>query len=276
MAFVIRFQKNLFNQGYSSSQENANYLNVQNDPFTLNNNNNTNNSNTNINNPNGVNNNTSTSSNNFIYDLTNEAELLENSAKKNDKYTVRRILDAHYSQFQIKSIEQINSNRCRINTNTSKINEEFTNYRLKSFRLSKYFNNTPTANPNPYNNNNSSDPYQQSLYNQLNFINNKAINNFHNSLNNTTAAAAKFAFHDSSNFNSRENSIDRENLTTSNNNNNTLNNSSNLNKSSQIKSNTTTKSVTIPAAFFKHIAFSHRAQCTRRIAYLFKIWFKCK
>ena len=194
--FVIRFQKNLFNQGYSSSQENANYLNVQNDIFTLNTNTNTNNSNNNINSPNNNNNNnnnnniynTNTGSNNFIYDLTNEAELLENSAKKNDKYTVRRILDAHYSQFQMKSIEQINTNRCIINTNTSKINEEFKNYRLKSFRLSKYFNTTtPSTSTANHSSNNNSDPYQQSLYNQLNFINNKAINNFHNSLNTTTA-----------------------------------------------------------------------------------------
>jgi hypothetical protein len=40
-------------------------------------------------------------------DLTHEAELLENSAKKNDKYTVRRILDANYSQFQLKSIDKL-------------------------------------------------------------------------------------------------------------------------------------------------------------------------
>ena len=48
-----------------------------------------------------------------LVDLTNAAELLENSIKRNDKYTVRRILDVNYSYFRIKT------------TNTSLINNEF-------------------------------------------------------------------------------------------------------------------------------------------------------
>ena len=44
---------------------------------------------------------------NHSFDLSHEAELLEKSAKKNDKYTVRRILDAHYSEFQMKPKRKI-------------------------------------------------------------------------------------------------------------------------------------------------------------------------
>lgn len=45
---------------------------------------------------------TSNSSTNSIFDLVNDAELLETSVKKNDKYTVRRILDMHFSYFRTK------------------------------------------------------------------------------------------------------------------------------------------------------------------------------
>ncbi|CAF0909879.1 unnamed protein product, partial [Brachionus calyciflorus] len=41
---------------------------------------------------------------NSISDLINDAELLEQSTRRNDKYTVRRILDLHYSFFRIKQI----------------------------------------------------------------------------------------------------------------------------------------------------------------------------
>jgi hypothetical protein len=37
-----------------------------------------------------------------IVDLAHDAELLETCTKRNDKYTVRRILDVHYSYFRIK------------------------------------------------------------------------------------------------------------------------------------------------------------------------------
>lgn len=42
---------------------------------------------------------TSKSSSNSISDLINDAELLELSVRKNDKYTARRILDVHFSYF---------------------------------------------------------------------------------------------------------------------------------------------------------------------------------
>lgn len=37
-----------------------------------------------------------------VSDLNHNAELLEQSTKRNDKYTVRRILDAHFSYFRMK------------------------------------------------------------------------------------------------------------------------------------------------------------------------------
>jgi hypothetical protein len=46
-------------------------------------------------------------------ELLNDAELLESSTKKNDKYTVRRILDVHYSHFRIKP--QNSSNIIEVN-----------------------------------------------------------------------------------------------------------------------------------------------------------------
>lgn len=70
----VRFTKYLLNQGYSSSQDTTNYLNVNADAANAN-------------------------------DLTYEAEILENSVKKNDKYSVRRILEQHHSNFQIKPPE---------------------------------------------------------------------------------------------------------------------------------------------------------------------------
>lgn len=39
-------------------------------------------------------------------DLSHDAELLESSTKRNDKYTVRRILDVHYSHFRIKRLNE--------------------------------------------------------------------------------------------------------------------------------------------------------------------------
>jgi hypothetical protein len=41
-----------------------------------------------------------------IVDLAHDAELLETCTKRNDKYTVRRILDVHYSYFRIKQSSQ--------------------------------------------------------------------------------------------------------------------------------------------------------------------------
>jgi hypothetical protein len=41
-----------------------------------------------------------------IVDLAHDAELLETCTKRNDKYTVRRILDVHYSYFRIKQLSQ--------------------------------------------------------------------------------------------------------------------------------------------------------------------------
>ncbi|RMZ95462.1 serine threonine kinase, partial [Brachionus plicatilis] len=47
----------------------------------------------------------SNSSSNSIFDLVSDAELLETSVKKNDKYTVRRILDMHFSYFRTKQYD---------------------------------------------------------------------------------------------------------------------------------------------------------------------------
>ena len=40
----------------------------------------------------------------FVADLIQDSELLEASTKRNDKYTVRRILDVHFSHFRIKPL----------------------------------------------------------------------------------------------------------------------------------------------------------------------------
>lgn len=112
----VRFAKFFSNKrDKSSSQDNSNNLNVLSNehlqqltpsPSTL------------TTSPNVF---TTNNQSNIFYDLTYEAEQLENSAKKNDKYTVRRILDAHYSQFQLKSIDKLKFN------NYSRFNNTQTN-----------------------------------------------------------------------------------------------------------------------------------------------------
>lgn len=47
--------------------------------------------------------------NTSIVDLAHDAELLESCTKRNDKYTVRRILDVHYSYFRVRQSGGANS-----------------------------------------------------------------------------------------------------------------------------------------------------------------------
>ncbi len=89
--------------------------------------------------------------NHYSFDLTHEAELLEKSAKKNDKYTVRRILDAHYSEFQMKPIRKpskrffqktpFNLNATRTITPDSSIDRTNKNNRTNF----NSYSNTPTS-----------------------------------------------------------------------------------------------------------------------------------
>jgi hypothetical protein len=65
-------------------------------------------------------------------DLAYDAELLEKSTKRNDKYTVRRILDVHYSYFRIKEHSLNDSNDVDRRFSVAPIYHSYHNYNMNS------------------------------------------------------------------------------------------------------------------------------------------------
>ena len=83
---------------------------------------------------------------NKTIDLTKIAELLENSIKLNDKYTVRRILDENYSFFRIKASCSFNGNNDKkLTTNISC--GDFQNSSIKNLNTATQINHNPAEIP---------------------------------------------------------------------------------------------------------------------------------